>query len=185
MSQDVGECVLIVEDKKESGVKSMLQDEWKLLYETWYKPLYLYALSLTGNSQDAEDLLQETFVQAYLAYRDVGSIKYWLITVLRNRFLNLQRKRRKELLDEGEIFLTQKAEGMDILVNLIAQEERRQLFLEIQRLPLKMREVLMESVYFQMKDDEIGRLHGITAENVRKIRSRAKQRLIEKMKEEN
>ena len=87
----------------------MLQDEWKIIYETYYKPLYLYALSLTGNTLDAEDLLQETFVKAYLSYKETGSIKYWLVTVLRNEFLNLQRKRKKEILDEGGSFLAHKA----------------------------------------------------------------------------
>ena len=161
----------------------MLQDEWKIIYETYYKPLYLYALSLTGNILDAEDLLQETFVKAYLSYKETGSIKYWLVTVLRNEFLNLQRKRKKEILDEGGSFLAHKAKNEDILLNLIEKDERRQLFYEIQKLPIQMKDVLMESVYFQMKDDEIGKLHGLTNENVRKIRSRARQKLIEKMKE--
>ena len=55
--------------------------------------------------------------------------------------------------------------------------------MEIQKLPIQMREVLMESVYFHMADEDIGKLHGWTKENVRKIRSRAKQKLIEQMKE--
>ena len=76
----------------------MLHDEWKLIYETYAKALYLYALSLTGNTQDAEDLLQETFVKAFLSYEATGSIKYWLITVLRNEFYNLMRKRKRESL---------------------------------------------------------------------------------------
>jgi len=54
----------------------MFQDEWKLIYEQFYKPLYLYALSLTCNQQDAQDLLQETFVKAYLSFENKGSIKY-------------------------------------------------------------------------------------------------------------
>jgi len=64
-----------------------------------------------------------------------------------------------------------------------AKEERLRLFCEIQKPPMQMREVLMESIYFQMKDSEIGQLHGLTNENVHKIRSRAKQKLIERMKE--
>ncbi len=158
-------------------------DEWKSIYEAYYRPLYLYALSLTGNKQDAEDLLQETFVKAYLSYKDTGSIKYWLVTVLRNGFLNLQRKRKKEILTDGGMFSEKDASEDRLLSGLIAREERRRLFCEIQKLPLQMREVLMESIYFQMKDSEIGQMHGLTNENVRKIRSRAKQKLIEKMKE--
>lgn len=161
----------------------MLHGEWKIVYETYYKPLYLYALSLTENKQDAEELLQETFVKAYLSYKSTGSIKYWLVTVLRNEFLNLQRKRKKEVLDEGKNFLEWEVSRENILADLIEKEERRRLFYEIQKLPMQMKEVLMESVYFQMTDDEIGKSHGISKENVRKIRSRAKQKLIEKMKE--
>ena len=69
----------------------------------------------------------------------------------------------------------------DMLSQLIEKEERRQLLLEIQKLPIQMKEVLIESVYFHLDDKEISQLHGITCENVRKIRSRAKQKLIEKM----
>ena len=158
----------------------MFQDEWKLIYEQFYKPLYLYALSLTGNKQDAEDLLQETFVKAYLSYENKGSIKYWLIVVLKNEFLQMQRKRKKEILKDAD---TRLASQQNILTDLIEQEERKQLFKEIQNLPLNMKEILIESVYFQMSDKDIAKLHNITNENVRKLRSRAKQKLIERMKE--
>lgn len=160
----------------------MLHNEWKLIYDIYKKPLYLYALSLTGNTQDAEDLVQEAFVKAYLSYKNIGSIKYWLVTVLRNEFYNLQRKRKKEVLDGGNI-LTRKTTPEDMLSDLIEKEERLRLLQEIQKLPVQMKEILIESVYFQLKDSEISELHGITCENVRKIRSRAKQKLIERMKE--
>lgn len=166
----------------------MFQDEWKLIYEQFYRPLYLYALSLTGNRQDAEDILQKTFVKAFLSYENKGSINYWLIVVLKNEFLQLQRKRKREVLNAEMNVETNKMENIciakqDILTDFINQEERKQLFREIQNLPLNMKEILIESVYFQMSDNEIAKLHNITNENVRKIRSRAKQKLIEKMKE--
>lgn len=160
----------------------MHQDEWKIIYETYSRSLYLYALSLTENRQDAEDLLQETFVKAYLSYRETGSIKYWLVTVLRNEFYNLQRKRKWEIPGEEELSDSRASEE-NILEQIIQKEERRHPFLEIQKLPVSMKEVLIESIYFQMKDEEIGKLHGFTNENVRKIRSRAKQKLLENMKE--
>lgn len=158
----------------------MEQKEWKVIYEMYYKPLYLYALSLTANQQDAEDLLQETFVKAFLSYKNTGNIKYWLITVLKHEFLNLQRNRQKELLDNGEIAIDTKGiEGESILDRIIANEERQLLFTAIQKLPLQMKEILIESVYFHMKDEEIARIHNLTEVNVRKIRSRTKAKLLE------
>lgn len=161
----------------------MEQQEWKLIYETYYKPLYLYALSLTGNQHDAEDLLQETFVKAFLSYQKKGSLKYWLVTVLKNEFLNVQRKRKRELLNQEEWMDSHKAAEMkNVLETVIANEERRQLFYAIQKLPLVMKEVLMESVYFHMQDAEIAKLHNLTEVNVRKIRSRAKKKLLDALK---
>lgn len=161
----------------------MEQHEWKLIYETYYKPLYLYALSLTGNQHDAEDLLQETFVKAFLSYQNTGSLKYWLVTVLKNEFLNLLRKRKRELLDHEELVNPHKeTDEKNILEHVIANEERRQLFQAIQRLPLLMKEVLMESVYFHMQDADIAKLHNLTEVNVRKIRSRAKKKLLDELK---
>ena len=158
----------------------MEQKEWKAIYEMYYKPLYLYALSLTANQQDAEDLLQETFVKAFLSYKNTGNIKYWLITVLKHEFLNLQRNRQKELLDNGEIAIDSKVIGGEsILDRIIANEERQLLFTAIQKLPLQMKEILIESVYFHMKDEEIARIHNLTEVNVRKIRSRTKAKLLE------
>lgn len=124
-------------------------------------------------------------MKAFLSYEDTGSLKYWLLTVLRHQFLNLQRKRKKEILDNGEEILKYySVQGKSTLENMIHQEERKQLFLAIQELSFPMKEILMETVYFKMKDSEIAKMHGLTMENVRKIRSRAKQKLIEKLKEE-
>ena len=164
----------------------MLHDEWKLIYETYSKALYLYALSLTGNPQDAEDLLQETFVKAFLSYESTGSIKSWLIIVLRNEFYNLMRKRKREVYEDTTCYLMDKiSDESDVLDTLIQNEERKQLYLAIRKLPVSMREILMESIYFQLKDDEIASLHRMSQENVRQIRSRAKKKLIEFMKEEH
>ena len=164
----------------------MLHDEWKLIYETYSKALYLYALSLTGNPQDAEDLLQETFVKAFLSYESTGSIKSWLIIVLRNEFYNLMRKRKREVYEDTTSYLADEiSDESNILDMLIQNEERKQLYLAIRKLPVSMREILVESIYFHMRDEEIALLHQMSQENVRQIRSRAKKKLIEFMKEEH
>ena len=174
MSQIAHLCVLFI---KERGIV-MDHNEWKLIYETYRKELYFYALSLTGNIADAEDLLQEAFLKAFLSYQSTGSIKYWLITVIRHEFYNMHRKRKKESSEESNL-----SSHPDILEIIIENEDRRQLYLAIQKLPIMMRDVLIQGIYLHMNDSEIAALNKITQENVRQIRSRAKKKLIQILEE--
>lgn len=189
MSQILSRYVLLVKTREvlqgERGMH-MEQEEWKKIYEQYYKPMFLYALSLTNNVQDAEDLLQETFVKAFLSYERTGSLKAWLVKVLKNEFISMMRKRKREILSgDNHPILNEKSGEEGIPEQLIQEEERRQLFLAIQKLPLKSKEILIESIFFHLDDEQIAKEHHITRGNVRKIRSRAKQKLLQIIKEES
>jgi RNA polymerase sigma-70 factor (ECF subfamily) len=59
--------------------------------------LFVAALRLTHNRQDAEDLVQETMLHAYAgfgSFRDGTSIKAWLYRILRNTWIDQYRRRR-------------------------------------------------------------------------------------------
>src|ERR1700761_6562799 len=59
--------------------------------------LYGYAMVLTRNRAEAEDLVQETYVRALGAagrLRENSNVKGWLFTILRNLWFNELRKRR-------------------------------------------------------------------------------------------
>ncbi|MFO7369327.1 MAG: RNA polymerase sigma factor [Bacteroidales bacterium] len=57
--------------------------------------LHRYAYSLTSNREDAQDLLQETFVKA-ISYRDKfaadTNLKAWTFTIMKNTFINNYRR---------------------------------------------------------------------------------------------
>jgi RNA polymerase sigma-70 factor (ECF subfamily) len=58
---------------------------------------YRVAWALSGNQQDAEDLVQETFLRAYRGYRRYRrgtNARAWLLTIMRNAFLNTRRAAR-------------------------------------------------------------------------------------------
>jgi len=60
--------------------------------------LHYYALSLTSDSERADDLLQETFLKA-LIYRDKftqnTNFKAWIYTIMKNTFINDYRRKVK------------------------------------------------------------------------------------------
>lgn len=61
--------------------------------------LYNLAIQLTQNRQDAEDLVQETSLRAYRYFHKFQkgtNFRAWVITILRNVFINEYRKKIKE-----------------------------------------------------------------------------------------
>jgi len=61
--------------------------------------LYNYALRMTGNPADADDLVQETYLKAYRfwdRYEQGTNIRAWLFRILKNSFINRYRKESKE-----------------------------------------------------------------------------------------
>jgi RNA polymerase sigma factor (sigma-70 family) len=73
-----------------------------------------FALSLTRNSEDAMDLIQETYVKA-ITYRskfeDSTNLRAWLFTIMKNTFINAYRRnvKSKSFIVKGDELALQKA----------------------------------------------------------------------------
>jgi RNA polymerase sigma-70 factor (ECF subfamily) len=63
------------------------------------KAVYNFALSMTGNPEDANDLVQETYLKAFRYFDKFtkgSNCKAWLFMILKNTFINEYRKKKKE-----------------------------------------------------------------------------------------
>ncbi len=73
----------------------------------WFPDVTRYALSLTRNEADADDLVQDTFLRAYRGwdgYQPGTECRGWLFTICRNTFLRgRQRDAREVQTDDAEI----------------------------------------------------------------------------------
>ncbi|MBV6654074.1 MAG: sigma-70 family RNA polymerase sigma factor [Mameliella sp.] len=61
--------------------------------------LFTFAYHLTYNEEDANDLVQETYLKAYRfidSYHAGTNAKAWLFRILKNAFINLYRKKSKQ-----------------------------------------------------------------------------------------
>ena len=160
---------------------SKLENEMlEQLYRSYYDSLMIIACSYTHNEESAKDLVQTVFLKASVSYEPRGSFLFWCNKVMRNEFYTLLR-RNKMRADEDLDSLDLRSQD-DVLSSYIHNEERARLAAMISMLPLKYREVMIDSVYLQMDDDEIAEMRGLTRANLRQIRSRARKMLIE-MKE--
>ena len=90
-------------------------DAFRLLVEQHSRAIFRLAFRMTGNEQDAEDVVQETFLRAYKQldrYEARSSFSTWLFRIASNYSLDLirMRKRHEEKRERGS-----KAEERDIL----------------------------------------------------------------------
>ncbi|HYE77478.1 MAG TPA: RNA polymerase sigma factor, partial [bacterium] len=63
--------------------------------------LYNFAYRLTGNREDAEDLLQESYFKAFKYFhqlRDRDKFKEWIFQITANQFRNSLKKKKREQL---------------------------------------------------------------------------------------
>ena len=129
-----------------------------------------------GDYDLAQSLVQATFTKAYLSYKEGGSLRFWLSKVLKNEFINHIRHSSRYVDDPDIIFerLSAPDNPLDILIK---EESMREVAHAITLLPKNYRVVLMYTIYMQLKDEEIADIMNTSPANIRKIRSRARQRL--------
>src|SRR5512147_3046232 len=81
-------------------------DDQKQLYADFEKEaiphmdaLFNFALRMTGDSDEADDLVQETYLKAFRFFDKFErgtNCKAWLFRILKNSYINEYRKHRKE-----------------------------------------------------------------------------------------
>ena len=125
--------------------------------------LYGYAMVLSRNSAEAEDLVQETCLRALRAMhrlRDLSSAKSWLFTILRNIWLNQLRQWRtapdRVELDSEESRAYEPADAtQDPHADYVTRVEREQVRVAIQKLPVEYREIIILREYEELSYQEI------------------------------
>ena len=79
-------------------------------YFQWmYRPLCLYALNITESYEDSEDIVQQIFVEllekAVVGSLEVGNMKGYLYTVVRNRAVKYVKKDQEKVSVEREYLI--------------------------------------------------------------------------------
>jgi len=76
-----------------------LRREFETLLRRHMDPLYYAALDLSGNSSDAEDIVQEAALKGlrrFETFQEGTDFKAWMMTIVANTYIDLYRKRRRE-----------------------------------------------------------------------------------------
>lgn len=104
--------------------------------------LRAFAISLSGNGDRADDLVQETLLRALAnidSFQPGSNMPAWLFTILRNFFRSEYRKRRREVEDADGSY----AKTLKTLPTQTAQLEFEEFRVALTKLPADQRDALM------------------------------------------
>ena len=163
--------------------------------------IYRVALQILGDEQDAEDVLQETYIKAFRALPDFegrSSLTTWLYRIAVNEALMLVRKRKSQgalnaaqtvSVDETNPFDAEaESEGMEIVDwcclpegELLSSETRRFLDQAVQKLPENLRVVFVMRDLEGLSIQETSEALGLSENNVKTRLLRARLRLRQEL----
>jgi RNA polymerase sigma-70 factor (ECF subfamily) len=169
------------------------REEFARLVDAYSPRIYRLGLRMLGNAQDAEEVLQNTFLHAMLnisRFEGRSSLETWLYRIATNEALMLIRKQRPQVsMDEepepytpGEIRPRDFADWSGLPEEQLLDEEgRRGLEAAIQRLPDSMRIVFVLRDIEARSIRETAEALGLTEVNVKTRLLRARMRLREEL----
>lgn len=73
---------------------------FEYLFDRYRDAIHRLFLQRTGNAEDADDLLQETFIKVYIhihRYSPEFTFGQWVYTIARNTFIDFVRRRQEDL----------------------------------------------------------------------------------------
>jgi RNA polymerase sigma-70 factor (ECF subfamily) len=131
------------------------------LFEEHEPSLRRYAYRLAGDPDEANDLVSETFLRAYLHLQLLGQLspnqrRAWLYRVLKNRFIDEKRAgKREQALAEQMAWANSLASPAVYSLEALSQ------------VPVKYRQLLQMVYMLEMTSEEIGKQLGVPAATVR------------------
>ena len=145
--------------------KAQLDAEFSDLYRAHLRDVYSYAYYRVGNHHDAEDLTEQTFLQAYRHFERAGResrgrpLRPWLIRIAHNLAANLYRDRSRKpatpIDDNTPLAAPHTTEEL-----VEGREELTRVLGGVRRLPEDRREALIMRFALGMDNREIARALG-------------------------
>lgn len=146
---------------------------------------YVFALHLSGNREDAMDILQEAYLRMHRRWSECeGEAKAvaWLYTIVRNLALDrLRRRARRAEAEIQESILSSSADGPE---RAAAREElSRRLWDAIRKLPAEQREILLLRDWHGLNYSEIAQVLGLSLGTVSSRIHHAREKIREAMED--
>ena len=160
----------------------MTGDKSEKLYETYYMRVFSYAMTLSGDRSQAEEITQETFFRAFSRqseFRGEASEATWLCAIAKHFFLD--EKRRQGRTEQMPEELPETGRGIE--QKAMDRDTSFRIHMALHDLEEPYREVFELRVFGELNFREIGTIFRKTENWARVTYHRARLKLQERMGE--
>lgn len=163
--------------------------EFSRVVEAYYAHIYRLAMKILGNQQDAEDVLQDTFLKAFKhldSFDGRAKLSTWLYRIATNEALMILRRQRSNVSSIDEPLDTDEGEQEPLNLidwccvpekELMSQEVQKYLDLAVEELPDNLRVVFVLRDIENLSTQETAEVLGLSETAVKTRLSRARMRL--------
>lgn len=167
--------------------------EFSRLVDAYSSKIYRLAIKMLNQQQDAEDVLQETFVKAYRGLKSFdgrSKISTWLFRIATNEALMVIRRKHPDIVSIDEPIETEEGEQEPLQIidwcclpedELLSEETREKLDKAVQKLPERLRVVFLLRDINDLSTHETAEVLGLSDTAVKTRLSRARLRLREEL----
>lgn len=146
------------------------------IYQSFMVDVYRYLLSLCHNEYIAEDIMQETFLRAYLYFENcpVNTIKPWLFRVAYNAYIDFMRKDKHSFSQDNKFFNTI-ADNKTTEDKVLMQEKLKEINYFIDSLPENQKQAILLCDFNGMSYKEASEIMEISLSYFKVLLFRARQ----------
>ncbi len=156
-------------------------NDFRRLYDSAMEILFKVSLRIVGDEEAAEDLVHDSFIKANekgMVFPSQNDALFWLIRVVKNASLNYAKRKTREAKAYHKAFYAGKQDTESGEIEFLKKEAKKTVVDALSQLPEDYRAVMTLKEYSDMNYKEIGRLLGITENNVKQRVLRARSKLL-------
>ena len=144
--------------------------------------IYRYLLSLCGNSHAAEDIMQETFLRAYLHFEacTIEGVKPWLFRIAHNAYIDYKRKEVRSFA-ENEEFFSNISDSKTTEEQVLIKEQLKEISDLVEELPENYKQAILLCDFNELSYREASEIMGVSLPCFKVLLFRARQSIRQKV----
>lgn len=159
-----------------------MKESIESIYSCYFNDIYRFLLSLSRDHHTAEDLVQDTFLRAYLHVEnnENASIKSWLFTVAHHAFIDYYRKQKRVEVKKQSFFSRLFDKRNTPEETIVIQEDIQEIINLLDGIPEKQKYAVLLHDFHELSYSEAATVMNISLANFKVVLYRGRQAMRRK-----